>query len=153
MINPLIFYRIGNFALKHKIPIIPKVLRRLCVLVCGADIPMGCSIGKNVQFGHFGLGVVINDYTTIKDNVIIYHGVTLGRSRGINDTTVNTFKHIYIGKNTLIGAHAVILAKEERYIGENSEIGAGAVVLCDVPDKSIAVGNPARVFPRKNNDS
>ena len=112
---------------------------------------MSCSIGKNVSFGHFGLGVVLSDAVTIKDNVIIYHGVTIGRSRGIDDTSANTFQGIVVGENTLIGAHAVILAKTPRmYIGANCEIGAGAVVFQDVPDNSIAVGNPAKIIPWRN---
>jgi serine O-acetyltransferase len=112
---------------------------------------MNCSIGKNVVFGHFGLGVAINSGTIIKDNVIIYHGVTIGRSRGIIDTTFDSFESIVIGENTLIGAHAIVLAKTPKLtIGANCEIGAGAVVLEDIPANSIAVGNPARVLARPN---
>jgi len=149
MIRPTFFYRIGHFAWRHKVPVIPWVMHRLCFLLCHADIPMSCSIGRNVEFGHFGLGTVLNDRVTIGDNVIIYQGVTIGRSRGIVDAGAATFEGIEIGANTLIGAHAIVLAKAPRMrIGANCEIGAGAVVIEDVPDNSIAVGNPARIRSR-----
>lgn len=144
--DPLVFYRIGRWALAHNVPLLPRIVRRLCVMICSADIPLECNIGQNVVFAHFGIGVVLNGKLTIEDNVIIYHGVTIGRSRGIVDN--NILQSIVIGRNTLIGAHAVILAKGVTLaIGRNCEIGAGAVVLQDMPDNSIAVGNPARILP------
>lgn len=124
-------------------------MHRLCLLICGADIPMGCKLGRGVEFGHFGLGVVISEQTRIGDNSIIYHGVTIGRSRGFTDNAYSLFKGIEIGENTLIGARATLLTKTFLRIGSNCEIGAGAVVLEDVPDNCIAVGNPARIIRKE----
>ena len=144
MLSPIYLYRIGNYCFRKKIPLVPKIIHRLCYFLCHADIPMNCVIGRNVQFGHFGNGVVINDSAVIHDNVIIYHGVTIGRSRGIIDRTAHKRVSIEIGENTLIGAHAIILAKGDGIkIGSNCEIGAGAVVFRDVPDNCVAIGNPA----------
>jgi serine O-acetyltransferase len=149
MVRPTFFYRPGHALHRAGIPILPNLLRRLCFLICHADIPMGCKIGKNVQFAHWGLGVVLNEVVEIADNVIIYQHVTIGRSRGIDDPNPAALKRIAIGRNTLIGAHAVLLAKnEEMIIGENCEIAAGAVVLDSVPAGMIAAGVPARCFPR-----
>ena len=50
---------------------------------------------------------------------------------------------IIIKDNVWVGSGAIILPGVT--IGENSVIGAGAVVSRDVPDNSVAVGNPARV--------
>jgi acetyltransferase-like isoleucine patch superfamily enzyme len=55
---------------------------------------------------------------------------------------------VHIGEDVWIGASAVVL-KGVR-IGDRSVIGAGAIVTRDIPSDSIAVGNPARVIRKKN---
>ena len=50
---------------------------------------------------------------------------------------------VNIGNNVWIGAGAIILPGVS--IGDNSVIGAGSVVTKDIPNNSIAVGNPAKV--------
>ena len=52
------------------------------------------------------------------------------------------FEQIQIGTNSWIGNSAVILAN----IGEQCVIGAGSVVVKEIPPRSVAVGNPARVI-------
>ncbi len=51
----------------------------------------------------------------------------------------------------LVIAPAVITAGVT--IGKHSVIGAGSVVTKNVPEYSVAVGNPARVIKRYNFDS
>jgi putative colanic acid biosynthesis acetyltransferase WcaF len=51
-------------------------------------------------------------------------------------------KHITIGKNSFIGARAMVLPGVE--IGKNAVIGAQSVVTKDVPANVIVAGNPAR---------
>lgn len=50
---------------------------------------------------------------------------------------------VHIGRNVWIGAGAVILPGV--HIGDNSVIGAGSVVTKDIPENSVAYGNPCRV--------
>lgn len=50
---------------------------------------------------------------------------------------------IRIGADSWIGAGTVVLCGVT--IGSGSVVGAGSVVTRDVPDNSLAVGNPARV--------
>lgn len=52
-------------------------------------------------------------------------------------------KAITIGADCWIGGGALILPGVT--IGDGSTIGAGSVVTRDVPPRSVAVGNPARV--------
>ena len=52
--------------------------------------------------------------------------------------------NVVIKDNVFIGVNTVILKGVT--IGENSIIGAGSVVTKDIPDWSIATGNPCRVL-------
>lgn len=54
---------------------------------------------------------------------------------------------IRIGNDVWIGANAIILPGIS--IGNNVVIGAGSVVTQDIPDNSVAVGNPCRVIKSK----
>lgn len=105
----------------------------------------GAKVGQNVYIatrridtGHAFL-LEIGDNVTISDARILTHdGSTkraLGRSR---------VGRVIIGNDVFIGADAVILPNVK--IGSNVVIGAGAIVTRDIPDNSVAVGNPARVI-------
>lgn len=54
---------------------------------------------------------------------------------------------VRIGNNVWIGGNAVILPGVQ--IGSNVIIGAGSVVTRNIPDDSVAVGNPCRVIKKK----
>ena len=57
-----------------------------------------------------------------------------------------------IGNNVTLGVNVCVVGKIR--IGDNVFIGAGSVVTKDIPDNSIAVGNPAKVikqlYPEKD---
>ena len=53
-------------------------------------------------------------------------------------------KPILLKKGCWIGAHVTILPGV--VIGENSVIGAGSVVTKSVPNRVVAVGNPAKII-------
>ena len=54
---------------------------------------------------------------------------------------------VIIGRGAFIGARAMVLKGVT--IGDRTVVGAGAVVTKDVPAHHFAVGNPARILPRK----
>ena len=49
-----------------------------------------------------------------------------------------------IGRNVSLGANVTIVGNVK--IGNNVKIGAGSIVVKDIPDNSVAVGNPAKVI-------
>lgn len=55
--------------------------------------------------------------------------------------------HVTIGHDVWIGHGAIVMAG--RRIGTGAVVGAGSVVTKDVPDYTIAVGNPARVIRQR----
>lgn len=53
-------------------------------------------------------------------------------------------KPIFVGNNVWFGGNVVVLPGVT--IGNNCTIGAGSVVVKDIPDNSIAVGNPCKII-------
>src|SRR5712692_6796796 len=53
---------------------------------------------------------------------------------------------IRIGSRTHVGGGTVLAAARDVEIGEDAVVGAGSVVTKDVPDWTIAAGNPARII-------
>lgn len=103
----------------------------------GIEIHPGAKIGKGVFIDH-GMGVVIGETAEVGDDVLMYHGVTLG---GVS--LEKKKRHPTIGNNVVIAAGAKILGAIT--IGDRSKVGANAVVLKDVPPDSTVVGIPGRV--------
>ena len=87
------------------------------------------------------MGVVIGETAEIGDNVLLYHGVTLGGTGKDKGK-----RHPTLGDNVIIGAGAKVLGPI--YIGSNSKIGANSVVLKDVPEGATSVGIPAKNIVR-----
>ena len=83
------------------------------------------------------MGVVIGETAEIGENVLLYHGVTLGGTGKDKGK-----RHPTLGDNVIIGAGAKVLGPI--YIGSNSKVGANSVVLKDVPEGATAVGIPAK---------
>lgn len=109
--------------------------------VFAVDIHPAAKIGKGILFDH-ATGVVIGETAVIGNNVSILHHVTLGGTgKACGD------RHPKIGDGVLIGAGATILGNVK--IGEGAKIGAGSVVLIDVPARTTAVGNPAKLVGGK----
>ena len=127
-------WRMGNWAYCHRIPVLPGFFSRLNRVINSCDIPSSTRIGKNVAFKHNALGVVINPYTIIGDNCVIYQNVTFA---GKDE------KRPVLGKNVMIGSGAVMLGGVD--IADNARVGANAVVTHSFPEDNITlVGLPAR---------
>ena len=134
----LIYYKIAHFFYIRKHYFIARFLSERAKRKTGIEIHPGAIIGKNLFIDH-GTGIVIGETTIIKDNVTIYHGVTLG-GRGLDKGK----RHPTIGNNVIIGCGAKILGNIN--IGNNVKIGANSVVLKDVIDNATIVGIPGKII-------
>jgi len=121
-----------------------RVLAQFTRFLTGVEIHPGATIGRRFFIDH-GMGVVIGETTEIGDDVMIYHGVTLG-----GRSLAKAKRHPTIGSRVTIGAGAKVLGP--LVIGDDSAIGANAVVTRDVPSDHIATGIPAAVRPRKQHE-
>ena len=133
--------RAREAATPFHIPLLNHVLRVAQTAVMGIEIGKDVTLGKGVYFVH-SLGVVIGGDARIGDRVRFYGNNTVGTAKDNGYPTIED--------DVWIGAGARILGPVR--IGARSRIGANAVVLQDVPPDSVAVGIPARIFPRKDQD-
>ncbi len=106
-----------------------------------AVLGAGCVIGPFASVGSFarlGEHVLLNLYATAGHDtqigsfaVFSPYGVANGGSS--------------IGERVFIGTHAVVTPNKK--VGRQSKIAAAAVVYRDVPEFTLATGNPAKSFP------
>jgi serine O-acetyltransferase len=108
----------------------------------GIEIHPGAVIGRRFFIDH-GMGVVVGETAVVGDDVMLYHGVTLGGRQREGGK-----RHPTLGDRVAVGAGAKVLGPIT--IGADSVIGANAVVTVDAPEGSILVGVPAKPRPRRD---
>ena len=144
-VHVMILYRISNKLYRKKWFFLGRLISQIGRFLTGIEIHPGATIGRGLFIDH-GMGVVIGETAEIGDDVTIYHGVTLG---GTGKDTGK--RHPTIGKNVIIGSGAKVLGPIN--IGNNVKIGANSVVLKDIADNKTAVGIPAKVIEKLNNNN
>jgi len=105
-------------------------------------------LGDRVRIG---IGSVVIGPVTMKSGSglgqhVFVSGFNHGYADGKRNSSVQPLvkKEVVIGEDSHIGANSVVVAGV--HIGKRCQIGAGSVVTKDIPDYSVAVGNPARVI-------
>lgn len=121
-----------------------RALSQLTRWLTGVEIHPGAVIGRRFFIDH-GMGVVIGETAEVGDDVMLYHGVTLG-----GRTREGGKRHPTLGDGVAVGAGAKILGPIT--IGAGSAVGANAVVTKDAPEDSILVGIPAKSRARRAGD-
>ncbi len=124
--------------------LLARMISQLGRGLTGVEIHPGAKIGRRLFIDH-GMGVVIGETAEIGDDVVMFHGSTLG---GVSMHKGK--RHPTIGDRVLIGAGAKILGPVT--IGDDAKIGANAVVVKDVAPGQVAVGVAARILPGTGHD-
>lgn len=143
----IVSYRLGHWSRTSR----RKWLRRLAMgidapfylavtVLTGIHLPRRAEIGPGLKVWHFG-GVFLNPLAKLGRGCTLRQNVCIGNRREDTDVPV-------LGDFVEVGVGAVILGAIR--VGHHAIIGANAVVVQDVPDWHVAVGNPARLLPRRD---
>ena len=142
-VKAVFFHKVANFFHLAGFHLLARLISQITRFFTGIEIHPGAKVGKNLFIDH-GMGVVIGETSEIKDNVTIYHMVTLG---GISPSTNSddqrdAKRHPTLEDNVVIGSGAQVLGPVT--IGKNAKVGANAVVTKDVPENAVMIGIPAK---------
>lgn len=121
------------------------------------DYGIFTSVGKNF-YANFNLTIIDCCKVTIGDDVLIGPNVSIvtpvhplryqdRNMRVKEDGTVFDYEYakpITVGNNCWVASNVTIIGGV--HIGNGCVIGAGSVVTRDIPDNSLAVGNPCKVI-------
>jgi serine O-acetyltransferase len=131
------FHRVSNWCWRHKLLLLGRLISHWGRSLTGIEIHPGATIGRRFFIDH-GMGVVIGETAEIHDDVLMYHGVTLGGT-----SLEKKKRHPTIENNVVIGTGAALLGAFT--VGEGAKIGGGSVVVKEVPPGATVVGIPGKI--------
>lgn len=123
------FHAIASRLWKLNLRALGRFVAHLGRFFTGIEIHPGAKLGKRLFIDH-GMGVVIGETAIIGDDVLMYHGATLG---GRGGEKPGTKRHPTIGNRVTIGTGARLIGNIR--IGDNNLIPANSLVYKDVSDK------------------
>lgn len=122
--------------------------------------PFFCDYGSNIEvgknfFANFNCTIIDVAKVKIGNNCLLAPNVSIYTAgHPIHPETRNSAyeygKEVTIGNNVWIGGNAVVCPGV--HIGNNVVIGAGSVVTKDIPDWSLAAGNPCKIIRQITED-
>jgi len=131
-------YRVAHTMWRNPALRLPaRLVSQLARFVTGIEIHPGATIGRRLFIDH-GMGVVVGETTVVGDDVLLFHGTTLG-----GRSMTKGKRHPTIGDRVTVGAGAKVLGPI--WVGDDAQVGANAVVVKDVPPGAVAVGVPATI--------
>ena len=136
-VHATLYHRLAHWMYRRNWMFLARLVSQWSRFWTGIEIHPGAKIGRRFVIDH-GMGIVIGETAEVGDDVLLYHGVTLGGTGKDHGK-----RHPTIGNNVLIGCGAKILGPFK--VGDNSRIAANSVVLTEVPDNATAVGIPAQI--------
>src|SRR5690554_3070009 len=109
-------HRLAHFFFKKKLFFIARAISQLSRFFTGIEIHPGAVIGRRLFIDH-GMGVVIGATAEVGDDVVLFHGTTLG-----GKSLRHGKRHPTVGSRVVVGAGAKVLGAV--LIGDDAQIGA-----------------------------
>ncbi|AZC13570.1 MULTISPECIES: serine O-acetyltransferase EpsC [unclassified Microbacterium] len=134
-------HRVWHALWQRRLRFVARLGSQVTRWVTGIEIHPGAVIGRRFFIDH-GMGIVIGETAEVGDDVMLYHGVTLGGRQREGGK-----RHPTLLDGVAVGAGAKILGPIT--IGARCVVGANAVVTKDAPADSVLVGVPAKPRPRR----
>lgn len=141
----LCLYRFGRWGIGLRNPLgrafVSKLYGFMNLFIANVTkiwIPPHATIGSDFHIIHHEGSLSIHPDTVIGNRVGVMHNVTIGSNMREGAPT--------IGDDVFIGVNSTVLGAI--HIGDRVRIAANTAVSTNVPPDSIAVGSPARIYPR-----
>ncbi len=133
-------YRVAHVLWRQGRELMALFLQNRVSDLFGVDIHPAAKIGHGVMMDH-ATGIVIGETAIVEDDVLFWHGVTLGgTSKDSGD------RHPKVRKGALLGANSTIIGPIE--IGAGARVAAGSVVVKPVPAHATVAGQPAHIIKK-----
>ena len=129
----VLLYRIANFYARHRIKLLPNIVKYKTMRKFGCEISPYATIGEGFKIVH-SVGIVIGHQVIAGENLELFQNVTIGSKRKVKDGREMPI----IGDNVTIYAGACVVGAIK--IGNNVKIGANTYVDFDVPDGAFVHG-------------
>lgn len=111
-----------------------------------------CYVARSATIGE---GAILCPFAFVGPNAILAPHVTMNVHAGCgHDSRVGSFTVISpycsvagaakVGEGVFLGSYSFVAP--EKNVGNHAKLSAGAFALSDVPEHSLAIGNPARVI-------
>lgn len=141
----LALYRYGRWGLSRRSGVArwlaSKSYGLLAIFICNVTkvwIPPGVELGEGFHIVHAEGSLSIHPDAVIGKRLGVMHNVTIGTNMGEGAPM--------IGDDVFIGVNSTVLGPIR--VGDRVRIAANTAVTTDVPDDSIVVGSPAKIYPR-----
>jgi serine O-acetyltransferase len=141
----LALYRYGRWGLFRRTAATRWLARKSYALfaffICNITkvwIPPQVSLGEDFHIIHAEGSLSIHPDAVIGKRLGVMHNVTIGTNMGEGAPI--------IGDDVFIGVNSTVLGAIR--IGDRVRIASNTAVTTNVPDDSIVIGSPARVYPR-----
>ena len=128
-------YRVRTALQARGIPVVPWILRKICIAAFGIRIGDTAVLDAGVYIPHGN--VVVDGLVHVGAGSVLCPWVTLGVNRG-------SVLGPALGERVFVGTGARLLGGIT--VGDDAVIGAGAVVVHDVASGATVAGVPARVI-------
>jgi serine O-acetyltransferase len=153
-LQALLGYRLGRWLLRTRArpwlwPVWPVgwplyfLISRYVRVAFDIRLELSADIGPGFYIGHFG-GIVLRR-CQIGTHCSISQSVQIAPEAHSNSQGPR------LGDRVWVGAHAKIIGTHQ--IGTGSTVSAGSVVKRDIPERTLCMGNPARVVMRDYDNS